>query len=155
MNIGAILSPTNVLVDIRAADKSALLKDLARRSAAGLGLAPDIILNALLKREELGSTGLGDGIALPHTRLPEVTKPLGFLARLRHGIDFNAIDGRKVDLVFLLLLPVAGRGDDLNALASVARKLRDTDVRLRLRMAKDAPSLHQAIVEDCQPPRAA
>src|SRR5476651_2447649 len=77
----------------------------------------------LNKREELGSTGMGGGIALPHVRLASISKPFGFLARLRQSIDFGAIDGQRVDIVFLLMMP-ATSNDHLGALAAVARKMR-------------------------------
>jgi nitrogen PTS system EIIA component len=88
---------------------------------------------------------MGEGVALPHARLPEVKKPFGVLARLRKEIDFAAIDGAPVDLVFLLLLPAAADGDQLNALAAVARKLRNPDVAAALRNAGDVAQMYGAI----------
>jgi PTS system nitrogen regulatory IIA component len=83
-----------------------LLKELADRAASSLSLPADRILSELLKRETLGSTGTGGGIAIPHARIPGLDKPFGILVRLRQPIDFNAIDSQPVDLLFLLLLPV-------------------------------------------------
>lgn len=145
MPITDFLSPADVLVDVRAAGKAELLSELTGRAATALKLPPELILKELLKREELGSTGLGDGVALPHTRLLQLTKPLGVLARLSRPIDFDAIDGQPVDLVFLLLLPAQPHGEQLNALASVARKLRDKETRLRMRSAPDASALYLAL----------
>jgi PTS system nitrogen regulatory IIA component len=145
VDIAEFLSPANVLVNFRASGKEELLGALARHAATALALPPELILSELLKRETLGSTGLGDGVALPHTRLQELTKPFGMLARLKRGIDYEAIDGRAVDLVFLLLLPAKSQGEQLSALASVARKLRDNDARQRMRCAADVPALHVAI----------
>ena len=78
---------------------------LANRAGKVLGMPPDRILTELLKREDLGSTGLGGGVAIPHARLAQVGKPFGMLVRLRRPIDFDAVDEEPVDLVFLLLLP--------------------------------------------------
>jgi nitrogen PTS system EIIA component len=125
MNIKEFLSPSDTLIDLRASDKTRLLQELARRAAAALGLAPERISAEILKREELGSTGTGGGVAIPHARIQGLNRSFGVLARLDEPIDFEAIDGRPVDLVFLLLLPANPVGEQLKALASVARKLRD------------------------------
>ena len=147
MKIRDFLSPANVVLDVRASDKSRLLQQLSSQAASELGLDPDEVSNQIAKREELGSTGVGNGVALPHARLPGLKAPFGLLARLRHGIDFEAIDGQPVDVVFLLLLPETGDGAQLNALASVARALRDPDALRRLRRASDDEALYRAIAE--------
>jgi PTS system nitrogen regulatory IIA component len=140
MNIQDFLSPANTIVDVRAADKARLLDDLAKRAAASLHLEPLVIAQEVSRREELGSTGMGAGIAIPHARLPELETPFGLLARLKRPIDFDAIDGQPVDVVFLLLQPAATQSD-LNALASVARKLREPDRLARMRQAEDGAAL--------------
>jgi PTS system nitrogen regulatory IIA component len=104
-----------------------------------------LISTELLKRENLGSTGTGGGVAVPHARLPDLKQPFGTLVRLKHAIDFDAIDGNPVDIVFLLLLPAEPPGDALNALASVARRLRDPESLRRLRGAADDAELYRAI----------
>jgi PTS system nitrogen regulatory IIA component len=124
MDIRDFLSPADIMIDVRASDKTRLLQQLAAQAANALGLDSDEVSEQITKREELGSTGVGNGVGLPHARLPGLKAPFGFLARLRHGIDFEAIDGQPVDVVFLLLLPETGDGAQLNALASVARALR-------------------------------
>jgi len=100
----------------------------------------------LLKREELGSTGTGGGIAIPHARLDSLTKPFGLLARLKTPIDFGAIDGQLVDVIFLLLLPLAAKADPFGALASAARRLRTPDALVELRRARNASEFYSAIV---------
>jgi PTS system nitrogen regulatory IIA component len=105
-----------------------------------------MIAQELTKRESLGSTGVGAGIAMPHARLQAVQKPFGLLARLKKPIDFDAIDGRPVDLIVLLLMPAVA-SEHLNALASVARKLREPDRLDRMRRAPDAASLFQELVQ--------
>ena len=105
MKIAEILNPDSVLIDLRAVDKRAVLADLAGRAATPLGIDAAKATDALLERENLGSTGMGDGLAIPHARLEKVRRPFGVFARLDRRIDFDAVDGRPVDLVFLLLLP--------------------------------------------------
>src|SRR5262252_9390773 len=142
MEIKDFLSPTDALINMRVSDKTRLLHELAARAAASLNLAADRISVELLKREHLGSTGTGGGVAIPHARIPDLKKPFGILVRLRNPIDFDAIDGKPVDVIFLLLLPTQSQGDQLNALASVARKLRDPESVRRLRCADDAAELY-------------
>jgi PTS system nitrogen regulatory IIA component len=144
MEIKDFLSPGDALVKIRAPDKTRLLQDLASRAASVLNLDANLVSIEILKREALGSTGTGDGVAIPHARIPELKKPFGTLVRLKHAIDFDAIDGKPVDVIFLLLLPQS-QGDPLNALASVARKLRDPESVRRLRDAADDAELYRAI----------
>lgn len=141
MTIDEILSPDQVAVGIRTANKATLLDDLARRAANALELDLEAVRMALGKREGLGSTGVGDGIALPHARLETVRRPFGCLLRLRDAVDFDAIDERPVDLVFLLLLPTDAQGSQLNALACVARRMRDPAVAAAMRGARDADAL--------------
>jgi nitrogen PTS system EIIA component len=147
MEIDHFLRPADVMIDVRAADKARLLGDLARRAAARLGLDPDAVSAALLQREELGSTGTGGGIALPHARLAEVKKPFALLARLAKAIDFDAIDGGPVDVVCLLLLPANAQGEQLNALACAARALRDPAAVSGVRRAADAVALYDALAK--------
>ena len=116
MKISDLLSPTDVLVDVRGANKRLPLQELAAKAAASLGLAVEEIAPYLLRREELGSTGIGRGVAIPHARLPNLQRPFGLLAKLRQGIEFDAIDGQAVDIVFVLLLPALAETEALGAL---------------------------------------
>jgi nitrogen PTS system EIIA component len=145
MKIANLLSPTDVMIDVRASQKGPLLHELAAVAAASLGLSADQVTSYLLKREELGSTGIGQGIAIPHARLPELKRPYGLLAKLKQGIEFDAIDGKAVDVLFVLLLPAAVENDALAALALVARTLRSPDTLARLRAAKNPAELHAAM----------
>jgi nitrogen PTS system EIIA component len=144
MEITDFLSPADAMIKVRAPDKTRLLQDLAARAAAVLNLDPNLISVELLKREALGSTGTGDGVAIPHARIAGLKNPFGTLVRLKHAIDFEAIDSQPVDVVFLLLLPQS-QGDPLNALASVARKLRNQEAVRRIRNAADEAELYAAI----------
>src|SRR5262245_49971627 len=145
MHIKSFLSPADVTIGVEARDKSTLLKNLSTRAADALDLAPDAVTNQIERRDELGSTGIGGGVCIPHARLREVRKSFGLLARLREPIDFEAIDGLPVDIVFLLLLPAASQLEQLNALAAVARKLRDPEVLRKLREAPTATALYAAV----------
>ena len=147
MDINDLLAPSDVLVGIRTSDKTRLLEDLCRRAASILKIDADKITADILKREELGSTGMGGGVAIPHARIADVKKPFGLLARLKSAIEFDSIDRQPVDLVFLLLLPTASTGEQLNALALVARRLRDADATLNARRAADPSGLYAAMAQ--------
>lgn len=142
MDIADLLPPDHVVVALPAADKPKLLAELSRRAAAATGLPQPAILEALRAREELGSTGVGGGVALPHARLPGLGRLHALFARLDRRIDYGAIDEQPVDLVFLLLVPAEAAGDHLAALACAARRLRDPVVAGGLRRAADAAALY-------------
>jgi nitrogen PTS system EIIA component len=146
MKISDLLSPKDVLVDVRTSNKRQLLQEFAARAADSLGLHVDQVAPYLIKREDLGSTGIGRGVAIPHARLPDLQRPYGLLAKLRHPIEFEAIDGQAVDIVFVLLLPAAVESGQLEALALVARVLRPPENLVRLRDAKNPSELYAAIV---------
>ena len=145
MKISDFLGAADVAVDLKASGKQQLLRELAQKAAGALHLAADPIAAELVKRESLGSTGLGGGVAIPHARFADLKAPHAVLVRLRRAIDFEAIDGQPVDIVFLLLLPSDKAGEQLNALASVARRLRNADVLRSLRGAADAAAMYSVM----------
>ena len=145
MNISDFLSPAQIMIDVKASDKVRLLEQLSSEAAAATGLGADEVVREIAKREELGSTGVGNGVALPHARLPSLKAPFALLARLRHPIDFDAIDGEPVDIVVLLLLPESGDGAKGNTLACVARALRDEETRRKLRSARSVDTFYQVV----------
>ena len=145
MKISDLLSPTDVMIDVRASNKAQLLQEFAAKAAAGPGLPADRVAAYLLKREELGSTGIGKGVAIPHARLPDLQQPHGLLAKLKQPIEFDAIDGQAVDILFVLLLPAAAENEALAALALVARMLRSPENLARLRAAKNSSELYSVI----------
>jgi PTS system nitrogen regulatory IIA component len=145
MQISDLLSPTDVMIDVRASNKRLLLQEFAAKAAESLGLHVEQIASCLLKREELGSTGIGRGVAIPHARLPDLQRPYGLLAKLKQGIEFDAIDGHAVDIVFVLLLPAGAENLQLAALALVARTLRPSENLVRLRAARNVSELYSAI----------
>ena len=145
MAIGDIIDADQVLVGLRAADKGQLLRELAERAGTALALPPRAIFDALQAREALGSTGLGKGFALPHARLEALPQRYALFARLARPIDFNAIDGRPVDLVILLLTAVNGGNEHLSTLAALSRPLRDDGFMQKLRAAADAPAVYRLL----------
>jgi nitrogen PTS system EIIA component len=146
LDVRTFLSAEDVVADYRAETKEQLLNELCARAAKSTHLDVQLVRGEILKREQLGCTGIGGGIAIPHARLQNLKEPFGSLFRLRKPIGYDAIDGDPVDVVFLLLLPAEPAGDQLNALASTARKLRDRDTLARLRGAPDGHALYEAFV---------
>jgi nitrogen PTS system EIIA component len=147
MNVSEFLALRDVLAGLDVADKAALLQRLAQQAAGELDLKPADIATALFEREKLGSTGTGAGIAIPHARLRQVTRPIGVFARVKKPIAFDAIDEKAVDLVFLLLLPASNEGRHLSVLAAVARKMRDAATQARLRKVDSAAKIHAVLCE--------
>src|ERR1700676_4167199 len=148
MKIPDFLAPSDIMIGTKADTKTSLLQDLSRHAARFVDMSFDPIATAIMKREALGSTGTGEGVALPHARLKEIKQPFGLLARLKHPVDFDAIDGKPVDLVFFLLLPVGSGGEQLGALAFVARVLRRTEVLEELRRAVTGNDLHRVMTAE-------
>jgi PTS system nitrogen regulatory IIA component len=149
MIISDFLAATDVKADVAATDKKRLLAMLAREAAAKIGIDADRIAAELYKREELGSTGVGGGVAIPHARFQQAKTPFGMLARLKKPIEYDAVDGKPVDIVFLLLLPEGAGGEQqLGALASIARKLRTPAVTAALRRARDSMDMHRILTSD-------
>lgn len=145
MPIADLIGPSQVVLGLRVADKAQLLAELARRAAAAVSLEPATILRALQAREELGSTGLGKGFALPHARLEGLRTFYALCVRLQRPIDYQAIDAKPVDLVILLLTPEAAGAQHLATLAALSRPLRDERFVQQLRRAPDAAALHRLL----------
>ena len=148
MEIADLLpGPDAVLASVKASGKKALLAELAARAAQLYKLDERRLFDRLLERERLGSTGIGGGIAIPHGRLSTLAKPVGLFARLGHPVDFDSIDERPVDTVFLLLAPEGAGADHLKALARVSRLLRDHSLVEKLRATESADALYALLVE--------
>ncbi|HEV2559626.1 MAG TPA: PTS IIA-like nitrogen regulatory protein PtsN [Microvirga sp.] len=148
------LSPEAVVPNLRVSGKKQALQELAAHAARLTGLDERSVFEALLQRERLGSTGIGDGLAIPHGKLPSINRLFGFVARLEKPVDFEALDSQPVDLLFLLLAPEGAGADHLKALARVARVLREPGTVERLRAARDAAALY-AVLMETPTPRAA
>ena len=140
-----LVAPNAIIPALRVNGKKQLLQELAAKAAELCGQGERTILETLQQRERLGSTGVGDGVAIPHGKLPKLEKLFGLFARLERPIDFEAMDGQPVDLVFLLLAPEGAGADHLKALARIARLLRDQDVAKKLRASRDAQAIYSVL----------
>jgi PTS system nitrogen regulatory IIA component len=147
MLIAEFLSPDDVIDRVTVKGKRQLLHDLSERAASAVRLPGNLVSREILKREALGSTGVGGGIAIQHARIPGLTRPFGILARLKKAIDFEAVDARAVDIVFLLLLTTGQHDEQLNALASIARKLRDPKIAGNIRNGRNEAAMYDALSE--------
>lgn len=147
MEISDILKPDRVVADLRATSKKQALQELARHGAKVTGLNERAIFEVLLEREKLGTTGVGNGIAIPHGKLDELDGLYGLFARVERPVDFDSIDGDPVDLMFLLLAPESSGADHLKALARISRLLRDEETCEKLR-GTDTPEALYAILSE-------
>ena len=133
MTLTDLVAPNAIIPALKVNGKKQAIQELAARAAALTGQNERAILEILLQREKLGSTAVGNGVAIPHGKLPKLGRLFGLFARLERPIDFEALDGQPVDLIFLLLAPEAAGADHLKALARVARLLRDPEIERKLR----------------------
>jgi PTS system nitrogen regulatory IIA component len=147
MHLGDFISPDSVLPSLKAKTKKQLLQELASRAARLTGLPERGIFDVLLQRERLGSTGLGQGIAIPHGKIAGLKGIVGIFARLAEPIDFDAVDNEPVDIVFLLLAPEGAGADHLKALARISRLLREGSAVEKLRVSRDAAALYAVLTE--------
>jgi PTS system nitrogen regulatory IIA component len=147
MHLGDFISPDSVLPSLKAKTKKQLLQELASRAARLTGLPERGIFDVLLQRERLGSTGLGQGIAIPHGKIAGLKGIVGIFARLAEPIDFDAVDGAPVDIVFLLLAAEGAGADHLKALARISRLLREGSAVEKLRVSRDAAALYAVLTE--------
>lgn len=147
MNISDMLAPDAVIAALRVNGKKQLLQELASRAAQQTGIPERKIFESLNERERLGSTGVGQGIAIPHSRLADVKQIVGVFARLETPIDYDAVDKQPVDLVFMLLAPEGAGADHLKALARVSRLLRNQQACEKLRAATKPEALYAILTE--------
>jgi PTS system nitrogen regulatory IIA component len=145
MALTDLISPDAIFSTLRVNGKKQALQEMSERAAQVSGLPAREIFDALLQRERLGSTGVGDGIAIPHGKLAKCTRIFGIFARLDRAIDFEALDGLPVDLIFLLIAPESAGADHLKALAGIARVLRDPAMAAQLRATRDASALYSLL----------
>ena len=155
MELVDLLAPNAVIADMRANTKKQALLEAAQRAAQVTGLNERAIFEVLLERERLGSTGLGGGIAIPHGKLAALDRLHGVFARLATPIDFEAIDARPVDLMFVLLAPESAGADHLKALSRVSRALRDRVLVEKLRATDHPEALYALLTDPLKSPRAA
>ncbi len=145
MTLTDLVAPNAIIPALKVNGKKQAIQELAARAAALTGQNERAILEILLQREKLGSTAVGNGVAIPHGKLPKLGRLFGLFARLERPIDFEALDSQPVDLIFLLLAPEAAGADHLKALARVARLLRDPEIERKLRELSDADALYAVL----------
>ena len=146
MDLGDILTEDAIIGHLRASSKKQMLQAIAEHAAELTGLSAREVFDTVLQREKLGSTGVGNGIAIPHAKFPGFDRIVGVFARLPEPIEFDALDDQPVDLVFLLMAPEDAGADHLKALSRVARVMRDPARVASLRAAGDSQALYHHLV---------
>jgi PTS system fructose-specific IIA component/PTS system nitrogen regulatory IIA component len=150
MKFADFISREAIRAELTAEDKEGVIREMIQ-ALSGAGKIEsgefESIVKAILKREELGSTGIGRGVAVPHTKHPSVDRLIGTVAVSREGVDFNSLDGERVQLFFLLISPPDRPGDHLRALENISRQLRDDTFCKFLKKAKSAEEIEQLLDE--------
>ena len=147
MEIAELIGPGGVVANLRVTSKKQALQELAKRAAEITGQPERAIFEVLIERERLGTTGVGNGIAIPHGKLTDLDRLYGLFARLEAPIDFDAIDEQPVDLICVLLAPETAGADHLKALARVSRLLRDRAICDKLRGTDSAEAIRALLTE--------
>ncbi|HRX36698.1 MAG TPA: PTS IIA-like nitrogen regulatory protein PtsN [Aestuariivirga sp.] len=147
MTLDCIIDKQSVLANVKARNKKQLLQELSQALSAIVAVDHRIIFETLLKREKLGSTGIGQGIAIPHGKVPSLNRVYGLFARLSQPVDFDSVDSQPVDLVFVLLAPEHAGADHLKALAKISRVLRDPGIVEKLRGTESSEGLYAILTE--------
>jgi PTS system nitrogen regulatory IIA component len=142
MDLSDLIEVPAILPALKANSKKQLLQLLAEKASEVTGLPEREIFDTILQRERLGSTGVGNGIAIPHGKLPGIKTITGVFARLDHPVEFEALDDQPVDVVFLLLAPEGAGADHLKALSRIARVLRDSETVAKIRGTRDASAIY-------------
>ena len=155
MTLNDLIARDAIIPSLKVASKKQALQELSEIAARQCGLPAREILDSLVQRERLGSTGMGGGIAIPHGKLAKVERIFGVFARVEKPIDFEALDGEPVDLILLLVAPESAGADHLKALARAARLLRERTITTKLRATRDAGMLFHLLAADDAKPHAA
>jgi PTS system nitrogen regulatory IIA component len=151
MQLSELLTSSRTLCHVDVVSKKRALELASKTIAEQLdGMAAEDIFSGLINRERLGSTGIGEGVAIPHCRIPGVTTAIGLLMTLSSPIDFDAIDNRPVDLICFLLVPEDGAEEHLQTLAGLAELFNDSSTRESLRSCEDSSSLLDRVQTLCR-----
>lgn len=145
MPLNDLVASNAIIPALKVNNKKQVLQELAARAAMLSGQNERAIFDILMQREKLGSTAIGNGIAIPHGKMATLNRLFGLFARLDRPVDFEALDNQPVDLVFLLLAPEGAGADHLKALARIARLMRDPNIVHKLRASHDAESLYAVL----------
>ncbi|PCJ36680.1 MAG: PTS IIA-like nitrogen-regulatory protein PtsN [Alphaproteobacteria bacterium] len=155
MEITDLINLNSIVPDLKASSKKQALQELAAYAEKIIPITHHDILDVLLERERLGTTGVGHGVAIPHGKFPNLDRPYGIFARLEHPIDFDSLDDQPVDLIFLLLVPETAGADHLKALAKVSRTLRDKAICEKLRGSEGGDAIYAILTSLSQASHAA
>ncbi len=155
MDLSDLVVAEGMISNLKATSKKQALNVLATKAATVFDLDEAAVLDLLLERERLGTTGVGNGVAIPHAKVPGLKAPRGIFARLDQAVDFDAIDDQPVDLIFLLLAPEGAGADHLKALARVSRMFRNAALCEKLRGSHDKTALFALLSEPVEPNAAA
>jgi len=150
MKFSDFINVASIKADVQDDDKPAVIRELVESLATAGAIAQEQvqgIVGAIMKREELGSTGIGRGVAVPHTKHASVEKLVGTVGISTSGVDFNSLDGDKVNLFFLLISPPDRPGDHLRALENISRQLRDDTFCRFLKQARSPQDIRQLLEE--------
>ncbi len=147
MEISDLISLEAIIPRLKVSSKKQALQELAEHASKLIGQPKALIFDVLLERERLGTTGVGQGVAIPHGKLPTLDRPCGVFAQLSAPIDFDSIDEQPVDLIFLLLAPEAAGADHLKALAKVSRLLRNKQTCEKIRGSDNADAIYALLIE--------
>jgi len=148
MNLADIILPEHTFIGVSVSTKWRALQNMAEKAGKAFGVEEQAIIRALETRENLGSTGIGNGIAVPHASIPGMTGPRGLLVRFAQPLDFEAIDDVPTDIAFMLLFGENNRGEYLNVLAAIARRLQSEGVLASMRKARSADELYSDFIAD-------
>ncbi len=146
MEITDLITSKNVILNLRASSKKQALQELSQKAAKIAELQERAIFDVLLEREKLGTTGVGSGVAIPHGKLDELGQLCGIFAKLEKPIDFESIDERPVDLIFMLLAPKSAGTEHLKALARISRLLRDEATCEKLRGSDTVEAIYALLI---------
>lgn len=146
--LNLLLPPSSVLTGVRAGCKREALGIMARHAAKAYELEAQDILDTILERERLGSTGVGNGIAIPHGKLADLDQMVAVVARLEEPVGYDAVDSLPVDLLVMLLAPAQSNAEHLKVLSRISRLLRQEEVRSAMRGAKSGEALHAIVVDN-------
>jgi PTS system nitrogen regulatory IIA component len=144
-DLSSLLSEGVILGSQASESRKQILRTLAAAIGEKTGIDGRDIFDAVIERENLGSTSVGEGVAIPHARIPALSKPVGAFVKLEQGVDFDAIDARPCDLIFMLLAPNASGADHLRALAQVSRTFRNAELRAALRETDDLEAIEHLL----------
>lgn len=146
MELNTLVGRDAIMPALKAHSKKQVLQEMSERAASLTGLPDREVFDTILRREKLGSTGVGNGVAIPHGKLQSLDRLWGVFARLARPVDFEALDDEPVDLVFMLLAPEGAGADHLKALARIARALREERIASAIRASDDAETIHGLLV---------